>query len=277
MDGATGTELGRRGISLALPLWSAAAILEAPGILREIHADYAAAGAELITADTFRTHERSLARGGLPGRAAELTLRAVEIAREGAGGRAWVLGSLAPLEDCYRPDLVPDDAALAREHALHGENLVRAGVDAILIETMNTAREAAAAATAAAATGLPFLVGFVCGSEGRLLSGETVTAAARAVLPFSPSALLINCSPTPSLLNPLQELKAAAAGLPVGAYGNVGHAQPDGSWVSDGVEDPAAYATHAKTWLQAGARIVGGCCGTTPEHVRALARLIAPG
>ena len=277
LDGATGTELARRGVSVALPLWSASAISDAPDILRDIHADYVEAGAELITANTFRTHARSLAKGGLGTRAAELTAQAVEAARECAGGWAWVLGSQAPLEDCYRPDLAPDDDALAREHAQHAEHLAKADVDAILVETQNTIREAAAAAKAASSTGLPVLVSFACGTDGRLLSGETVTEAARAVLPFKPVALLVNCTSTPTLIAPLKELLAAAPGLHVGGYGNVGHAAPDGSWVSDGVEDPAAYAAFAEAWLKAGARIVGGCCGTTPGHVRALAKLIQRG
>ncbi len=277
LDGATGTELARRGFPLSLPLWSASAILEAPDTLRDIHADYVEAGAELVTANTFRTHERSLAKGGMPGRAAELTCAAVEIARECTGGWAWLLGSQAPLEDCYRPDLVPDDSTLAREHALHAGNLAKADVDAILVETQNTVREAVAATKAAAATGLPVLVSFLCGADGKLLSGETVTAAAQAVLPFKPVALMINCAPTPTLITPLKELLAAAPVLHIGGYGNTGHAGPDGEWVSDGMEDPAAYAAHADTWLKAGARIVGGCCGTTPQHVRALANLIKRG
>src|SRR5688572_1998339 len=84
LDGATGTELNRRGTNTDLPLWSARALLEAPDVLRKIHLDYVRAGAELITANTFRTHRRSLARAGLGDQALPLTLQAVGLAREAA-------------------------------------------------------------------------------------------------------------------------------------------------------------------------------------------------
>ncbi len=273
LDGATGTELHRRGVDTALPLWSARALLEAPEVLRRIHADYAAAGAEVLTADTFRTHARNLAAAGLADQAAALTRRAVEIAREAAGGMAWVAGSQAPLEDCYEPARVPGDDALAREHALMAGHLQDAGVDLILVETQNSVREAVAAGRAAAGTGLPVVISFVCGTDGRLLSGEDLTEAVRAVLPLKPAGIGVNCCPTPSITGLLEVLKKAAPGLPLAAYGNVGHADPVQGWVSDAVEDPEAYARHAGAWLQAGARLVGGCCGTTPAHIRKLRAL----
>lgn len=278
LDGATGTELERRGVGTALPLWSARALLEAPGVVEEIHRDYVAAGAEALTANTFRTHRRSLARGGLGARSAELTRIAVELARRaaiGAGGRrVWVLGSTAPLEDCYRPDLVPGDASLASEHGEHARALAAAGVDAILVETMNTVREAAAATRAALATGLPVLVSFACDGEARLLSGEPLAAALDAVLPLEPRALLVNCLPPRAVPPCLPVL--AGRGLPCGAYANLG--APDSSSGFKRSDDctPEELAAHAARWLAAGARIVGGCCGTGPEHVRALARALRP-
>ncbi|MCC6642745.1 MAG: homocysteine S-methyltransferase family protein, partial [Deltaproteobacteria bacterium] len=84
LDGALGTELERRGVPSALPLWSAHALLERPDLVRAIHAEYVAAGAEILTANTFRTQERTLARAGFGARAAELTALAVRLAREAA-------------------------------------------------------------------------------------------------------------------------------------------------------------------------------------------------
>ena len=143
LDGATGTELERRGVATPLPLWSAPALFEAPEVLAAIHSDYAAAGVEVLTANTFRTQRRTLARGGWGDRAEQATQRAVEIARGAAtraAARPFVVGSAPPLEDCYRPDLVPDAESLAREHAEHAIHLAGAGVDAALVETMNTVR-----------------------------------------------------------------------------------------------------------------------------------------
>lgn len=274
LDGATGTELNRRGVDTSLPLWSAAAIESSPRVLGQIHADYAAAGAEIVTANTFRTHERNLRAAGIHGRAANWTRRAVAIARE-AAPQAWIAGSQAPLEDCYSPHLTPDDDALRKEHQHMADHLAAAGVDLILIETQPTIREALAAARAAASTGLPFMVSFVCGGDGRLLSGESLPAATEAVLAFHPCALLVNCAPARIIEHLLRELRSACGELPIGGYANVGEADPIQGWRNADADDPVRYAAYASTWLAGGARLIGGCCGTTPEHVHHLNKMIA--
>ena len=306
-DGATGTELTRRGVDTGLPLWSAQALIEAPEVVRAIHSDYVRAGAEIITANTFRTHARSLAAGGLvdPDAAPELTSRAVGLAADAvvdataigepggeaaaakeAGGEAtaarkgrgeptgiWVAGSVAPLEDCYSPELVPPDDLLWSEHEAMVENLVAAEVDLLLVETMNTVREAVAAATVATETSLPTIVGLVCGRDGRLLSGESVAEAAAVLEPLEPDAIVINCAPAPDLHHALAALRDATD-LPIGAYGNVGYADDEVGWVNTDSVDPDAYARHAGRWLDLGARLIGSCCGTGPDHTKALRELI---
>ena len=272
LDGATGTELNRRGVDTGLPLWSAKALLDAPDVVRQIHRDYVAAGAEVVTANTFRTYRRTLTHAGLGERAAELTALAVQIAREAADCKAWVVGSQPPLEDCYSPQLCPDDVALAEEYAEMAANLANAGVDAILAETHNTIREAVAATRAAMATGLPVLVSFVCGNDGRLLSGESLSDAVRAVVPFHPVAILVNCVPAEIVVPLLREIQQAAPGVPRGAYANVGRPDPVQGWVNTDAQEPDRYAEFAEQWLAAGAKIIGGCCGTTPAHIRRIRR-----
>jgi S-methylmethionine-dependent homocysteine/selenocysteine methylase len=139
-----------------------------------------------------------------------------------------------------------------------------------LIETQNTIREAVAAARAVARTKTPLLISFVCGQDGRLLSGESIHQAVAAVRPFSPLALLVNCIPAGAVYAALEQLRTAAANLPVGAYGNIGRPDPAQGWINDSAEDPQSYADHAHRWLNAGAKLVGGCCGTTPAHIRLL-------
>lgn len=280
LDGATGTELNRRGVNIDLPLWSARALLAAPEVLRQIHVDYVRAGAEIVTANTFRTSRRSLARGGLGERAAVLTRQAVHLARaavlEAAPGRpCFVAGSLAPLEDCYSPELVPPQADCEREHAEMAQHLAEAGVDLILVETMNTIREAQAATRAARATGLPVLTSFVCRTDGRLFSNESVTAAVAAVAPLGVVGLLINCTPSITIHQPFAELRAAiraqSASLPIqGLYANIGHTDAVTGWTLTEDVSPLEYARRASGWLHQGANLVGGCCGTTPAHIAAL-------
>ncbi len=181
----------------------------------------------------------------------------------------FVLGSMAPLEDCYRPDLVPDAAALDREHAAHAENLARAGVDALLIETMNTRREAVAAVGAARATGLPVLASFIAGANADLFDGEPLATFVPALLAAGPAAVLVNCTPVEVIGRVLVALRALAGSTPVGAYANIGYPEPGGREPGAALT-PAEFGRCAAAWVLAGAQIVGGCCGTTPAHIAAL-------
>ncbi|CAG0968915.1 enediyne biosynthesis protein CalE2 [Anaerolineales bacterium] len=275
LDGATGTELNRRGVDTGLPLWSANALLtdRDSKILQQIHEDYLRAGADIITTNTFRTHRRALAPSGNADRALELTSRAVTIARGAiinvnVDSPKFIAGSISTLEDCYRPDLVPSDEELRAEHAERIGHLVQCGVDLILIETINTIREAAVMAKLAVETGLPVVVSFVCDREGKILSGETLTDAANRLLPLDISVIGVNCGPTTDLVEPLAELRqACGADFPLIAYGNIGYADDKVGWVNTDAENPQTYCQHVSQWQ---VKIVGGCCGTTPEHIRQL-------
>jgi S-methylmethionine-dependent homocysteine/selenocysteine methylase len=269
LDGATGTELERRGVATRLPLWSAGALDSHPELVARIHADYVACGVDAVTANTFRTQRRTLARAGIGDRAGALTQRAVELARSAAGSRAWVFGSSPTLEDCYHPERVPDDAALAREHTEHARHLAHAGVDAILVETMNTVREAVAALRAARGAGVPALASFVCWEGARLLSGEPLADALRAAGDEGACAVLANCMP-PSNAGPCLDALAAQA-LPFGIYPNLGAPEDELGFRRSEDVTPEQFAAFAAGWAARGARVIGGCCGTTPAHLAAVA------
>jgi S-methylmethionine-dependent homocysteine/selenocysteine methylase len=271
LDGATGTELNRRGIDTGLPLWSANALITDTGlnVLRQVHLDYLNAGADIITTNTFRTNRRVLVGKGFS--ANELTLRAVATAREAVaefGKSALVAGSLSSLEDCYRPDLVPPAEDCLAEHSERIQHLVEGGVDLLLIETMNSIREAVIAAEIATATGLPTWVSFVCDERGRILSGESLTQAAEKLLPLGVKALGVNCMPAHTIAQPLTELRAICGEeFPLMAYGNIGHVDDEQGWVNTDSTNPEGYLEHAQSWP---AQIIGACCGSTPAHIRKL-------
>ena len=277
LDAAMGTELERRGARSSLPLWSAWALIEAPNLILEIHRSEAEAGADILTSNTFRTHRRTLQKGRKARRSEELTREAVALARRAAVESPrpiLVAGSLSPLEDCYRPDLVPDDEALAREHGEQAAILAFAGADLILVETQNTVRELVAAVRAAKQTGLAVVASVVTDGEGRLLSGESIEEAARALESLRPDVLSINCVPARRVLADLRELASAVPGAPLAAYGNLGPPSgPEQTLFSERIE-PEEYALLAREWLAIGARIVGGCCGTTAAHTAAMRRMI---
>lgn len=281
LDGALGTELERRGVSTRLPLWTAQALIDAPDRIREVHEEYVRAGAEIITAATFRTTPRALGSAGMEGEADRLTASAIALCREararaGLEREVWVAGSMAPLEDCYRPELAPPPEAMEREHREQAARLKDAGADLLLIETMNSIAEAVAALRGARGTGLPILVGFICKSPREIWNGDPLGEAVRAVDALQPDAILVNCTPPDVAAECLDEI-ARATHLPIGCYPNAG--APDlerGAWTFDPAMTPGRFAEAAQSWVRSGAQIVGGCCGTGPDHIRALRAALPP-
>ena len=273
LDGAMGSELLRRGVTAAARLWGVGALLEDPAAVRAVHRDHLAAGAEVLTAATFRVAPYALRRHGLEGRAEELALTAVRLAREAAADvrpQALVLAAMTTLEDCYRPDLVPSDDTLLREHRATAALLAAAHPDAILLETLNTVRELEAATRAAAATGLAVLACVTCVSDGRLLSGEDAAEAARAAERAGAAAVGVNCTRVDDVAPALARL-ASVTRLPLIAYANDAYFAEDSRFLAAAARGPQAYARCARAWVAAGARLVGGCCGTTPAHIEAVA------
>lgn len=273
LDGAMGTELEQRGARFSLPLWSATAVETHPAFLERIHIDSLQAGADIVTANTFRTCPYTLRKAGREADARGLTLATVRYARKACErvGHGIVAGSVAPLEDCYSPDLVPAADVLAREHAAHVRNLVDAGVDLLLVETMNTIREAQVAADAAHATGLPVLVSFVLDpqGDGDLLSGEKLEDA-WAALGNLPGARLVNCTPYATIDLALARIAALGGDVPFGAYANAFGLHLRGCLGEARIATPEEAATWAARWRGLGARIIGGCCYTSPDHIRAI-------
>jgi S-methylmethionine-dependent homocysteine/selenocysteine methylase len=265
LDGATGTELGRRGVPTRGALFSAAALLTEQGIaaLRAVHADYVRCGAQVITANTFRTNPRKAGP-----RWRELTALAVRIARESG---ATVAGSMAPVEDCYRPDLRPPPDVGLREHRELARALAEDGCDLLLVETVAAADEGLAAVRAAAETGLPVWVAAMAMSDGSMRSGDDLGAFFRDARAAGARAALINCVPCDGVDAGLAA--AASSGLPFGGYAHMGDVDPDAGWPATPVLPPGEYARRASAWISRGATLAGGCCGTTPEHIAALARL----
>ncbi|HKZ53063.1 MAG TPA: homocysteine S-methyltransferase family protein [Candidatus Acidoferrales bacterium] len=292
LDGGVGTEILRRGV-----YWRCHGMEQKPEAVEAVHSDYIAAGADVITTNTFQLTRRSylnlyysldhMRRIGAPGlehRAAELTAQAVALAQKArtkSKREVAIAGSVSPLNHCYRPDLVRPDDELRSGHAETTAQLAKAGVDLILLETMNTIREARVACEAARDTGLPVWLSFVVGADARLLSGEALADAVRAVEPLEPEVVLVNCGPPEDITAALTELRRHRKGL-VGAYAHIGKYNPP-SWKAGFYPGfshteawpPARYAAVVEQWLEGGAQVVGGCCGTTPDHIRALHSLLA--
>ena len=260
-----GTELAARGVATPLPGWSAHALQDAPDEVLAVHRAYAAAGAQIHTTNTFRTRRRIFADDW-----ERLARKAVRLAREAGGGR--VAGSIAPLEDCYRPDLSPAPAVARAEHAELAAVLADAGCDLLLCETFPHVGEALIAVEVAVATGLPTWVSLTAGPNADLLRPEAVAHAGRQAVERGATCVLVNCVPARATLSYVQAMDQADLGVPVGCYANAGAADDEIGWRPTPF-GPDRYAELAASWRTAGASVIGGCCGTGPDHVRALAAM----
>jgi S-methylmethionine-dependent homocysteine/selenocysteine methylase len=267
LDGAIGTELISRGLEFDALAWSARAIVEAPDLLARVHGDYARAGATLHTANTFRTQPRSAGEGW-----AEALRAAVRIARQAVSPDCAVLGSMAPVEDCYRPDLSPGAEARA-QHREVATALAEAGCDVLLCETFANRIEAVTAVEEALATGVPAWVSLTAGPFAELLSPSELADIAKDAASAGAERVLVNCVAATRIGAYVDAI--AALGVPFGVYANAGREDEGLGWGATGPRAAQAYADLAERWKDAGASVVGGCCGTGPLHVQALAERFA--
>ena len=281
LDGGIGTEILRRGTN-----WASHRIQDDPDLVRAIHADYVASGADVVTTNTFQLsqrsfqihfnddeHRRAVGAPELEGRAATLIADAVRLAREArdAAGRPEVsiAGSMTTLEWCFRPDLTPDVEAMRDEYREMVSLYRDAGADLILFETFNKVAEAKIALEAAAEVGMPAWMGFVSDARGKLLSGESMADVAAGLAGLPCEVALVNCCPVDHTTAGLAALAPAWPG-PTGAFAHVGKFYPPVWQFTD--ECPAEqYLERAERWAALGASVLGGCCGTTPEYIGLLA------
>jgi homocysteine S-methyltransferase len=273
LDGGTGTELRRRGMELSDAAWGGLASLTHYELLRTIHADYIAAGADVITTNTFATTRFVLDATEHGAEFAAINARAVAAAREAraAGNRdVAIAGSISCLPPRFDVRAYPDERAERAAYVELAETLAEAGVDLFVLEMMQETRHAPLACVAARAVGLPWWLGVSCrpGAGAELVGFDfplvPLAKSLDALLPLEPAAVAVMHTPVATIEPALHAVRAHWSG-PVGAYAEIG----DGA--SAAAVTPVELAGHARAWRAAGARIVGGCCGTTPEHVRALA------
>lgn len=288
LDGGMGQELVARSGDVPTPLWATRVMIDHPGMVGAIHADYFAAGASVATTNTYAIHHDRLERFDLDHLFHALHLRALAEAHEarGAHGRGMIAGSLGPLVASYRPEVTQPVAVAAPKYA-EIARILGAHVDVILCETMASVEQAMGAAEGAQAAGRPvWLSVSVDDHDGsRLRSGELVTDLAKVIARNKVAAVLANCSVPEAMADALAGLKTL--GLPFGAYAN-GFTHISGNFLKDAPTvaelthrhdlTPEKYANFAMEWVGMGATIVGGCCEVGPAHIRHLAeRLRAAG
>ena len=275
LDGAMGTELERRGFQTTLPAWSASANTEAPQLVKAIHTEYIHAGADVITTNTFRTTSYTFEKLNRGVEAEGLFFRGIQLAIDAAkSNQVLIAGSIAPLEDCYRPDLVPSDQTLHAYHSTTIKWFLKSEVDFILLETMNNLAETHTLSELLVEHSIPFMVSFIPGGPNTLLSGEPLETAIKEITPYQPLAMLLNCRPPEELNRSLPHLCSSYSGW-AGLYANgSGRFDPDLGWKWDEVTWEEHYLDYAKKWQQKGIKIIGGCCGTNASLIKKLRALL---
>ena len=270
-DGATGTMLQEAGLPMGMP--PEAWLLENPDAIRGVHEGYLAAGAEMILTCTFGGTRVRLHRKGYADRVPEINRRAVEIAREAAAGRAYVAGDIGPLGKFLAPigPLAYQDALdLFAEQAVA---LAEGGVDVFYIETMSAMEEMRAAIEAArqADPDRPVFATFSFDHHGRTNMGVRPEKAAEVFEDLGIDAFGANCGSTLEMTEgAIAKMHAAAPGAFLIAKPNAGMPHVVGrEIVYDATADD--MAEYARRFVALGARVIGGCCGSDPSHIAAIA------
>jgi homocysteine S-methyltransferase len=273
-DGAMGTMLYGRGVFVNRCFDELN--LSNPNLVKQVHAEYLAAGAEVIETNTFGAHRFKLGPHGLEAQVRKINREGARIAREAVGDKGLVAGAMGPLGKPLEPigSIRADEAQAAyREQA---EGLLEGGVDVFVIETMPSLDQAKAALAAVRSLGseLPVGVSLTFNEEGNTLYGDSPEDAVRELEALDVPLVGANCSQGPqAMLETLSRMAAVARSAKLAAMPNAGSpAYVDGRYVY--LCTPEYMATWARRFLEAGASVVGGCCGTTPAHIRDLVRSV---
>ncbi len=275
-DGAMGTVLHARGISFSRCYEELN--LSDPGLILSIHEEYLQAGAEIVETNTFGANRFRLARHGLAGEVAEINAAGVCLARQAVtrlkekqAALAWVAGSIGPLglrlETLGKTSR--DEARSAFVEQAHA--LVEAGVDLLIVETMQALDEAHEALLAAreVTPHHAVLVMVTVDNESNCLDGASAKQAGELLTRWGADAVGVNCSTGPTAVLTAIEAMRAVTTLPIAAMPNAGLPRAvEGSNIY--LCSPEYMASFARKAIAAGAQIVGGCCGTTPDHIRAM-------
>ncbi|MCF0141575.1 MAG: homocysteine S-methyltransferase family protein [Mogibacterium sp.] len=273
LDGATGTQLQLRGYdgSCAPEVW----MIEHPEAVLEFQGRYAEAGSNIVYAPTFTANPSILAGHGLDDRTEELNKKLVALSKEATGGKCYTAGDLSPSGKFLKPlgDVSFED--LVEMYLRQAKALDEAGVDLFAIETMNSLPDARAAVLAVRSfSDKPIIASFTCEKKGRTMMGTDVTAALKIMEGMGVDIFGLNCSTGPEDMLPHIKRLSEIAEIPLLAKPNAGLPEiEDGKTVYKC--SPEDFVKNVEEMASLGVLCFGGCCGSTEEHVAALAKKVA--
>ena len=280
LDGATGTELERRGVTMHSDVWCGAAVHTHPDVVRQVHEDYIRVGADIITTDTFATGRHLLEPAGFGHLVKEINTQAVTLAREAREAVSvdrpvYIAGSISTMGASPRSGQAPSAEKARASYREQAQLMADAGADLLMLEMMTDAEQAAYALEAATSTGRPTWVGYSCklsenGSQVELLrsSGETFAESLNTLKGLGGSLVSVMHSEVEVTIPALHVVKDHWDG-PMGAYPHSGDfAMPN--WQFGNIISPQDYLTEAKKWVEMGVQVIGACCGMGTQHIQLL-------
>lgn len=280
LDGGTGQEIYKRAGKPEARLWSVEVLLKQPEIVTQVHADFVAVGCRTLTLNTYTATPTRLEGAGITELQSEIFAKAKHSMNEAIALADWDVeraGCLPPLHGSYLPDPPRSFESMLPEFQQLCE--LQSDLDLLLIETMSNSTEARAACAAATETGLPYTLGLRVEPNGKLRSGESLEQAIEACLPYSPDGIWLNCSAPEDISSALVRLEQFK--LPFGAYAN-GFISVEALAAGNSVAllgersdvTPQVYAELANNWVSSGAKLIGGCCEVSAEHMRVTGALL---
>jgi len=282
LDGATGTELEKRGVAMNSSAWSAEAVLTSPETVQAVHEDYIRAGADIITCNSFSLAKHMLIRAELAQHFHRANADSVKLAvkaRENIGRNpVAIAGSIAPTTFCSgEQKCFPPSSTALSWYKEQAEILAGSGADLLIIEMIEDVDQGSMAVEAALTTGLPVWLGFSCRKN---LDGEIMLWGQRhslaegidTIIRIGGDAALIMHTETREAAEALAVLRSRYQGK-LGVYAHSGlFIMPN--WQFSDIISPEAYASEARNWVSMGAEIIGGCCGIGPAHIRLLKEVL---
>lgn len=273
LDGATGSNLRKAGMPVGVPteVWA----LEHPDVIQALQHAYVEAGSQIVYAPTFSANRISLSMHGMQDRLEELNTKLVAVSKEAVGGRALVAGDMTTTGKMLEPRgeiSYQELYDVYREQALV---LANAGADLIIAETMLAVDETIVLLDAVQSVcDLPVMCTLTLEADGSALYGGSAIEMVESLQEMGAAAVGLNCSVGPDQLEAVVRMMKSAAKVPVIAKPNAGMPVMDEKGMAHYNMDPAHFAVSMKKLVENGAGIIGGCCGTDPEYIRALAKML---
>lgn len=269
LDGATGSNLIARGMprGVCTEQW----VSENPQILLQLQREYVAAGSDIIYASTFSANRYSLARAGLQNRVEELNTKLVRLSKEAADGKALVAGDMTTTGVPLEPDGTMEYGTLFEIYSEQADALARAGADLLVVETMLGVEETTVALEAAhEVCDLPVMCSLSVEADGSAYFGGNCVDAIEVLQELGADAAGINCSCGPEQLVSLTRNMKQIAAIPLLIKPNAGMPMISDQGEAIYPMGPEEFAEHMMRLVDAGANLIGGCCGTSPEFIAAL-------